>query len=309
MGDLRRLGLFLGGALFLAAGMPSASMAQTPVGAAFSYQGRLSDGGAPANGLYDFEFRLFDASGGGAQVGSTLTVDDLAVSAGLFSVTLDFTASAFNGSARFLEISIRPGASPGPYTALASRQALTPSPYAIDSVQLGGVAATNYQLRVSGNCAVGSSIRAIATDGTVTCEAAGLNPGGGTMSGVLDMGGQRIANLGASVAGTDAASRAYVDAGTSTLSASLASLQTTVSALQTTVSGIQSTAAFLSGSQTFTGTNTFSASANFLTGLVRFQSSPATCVTADQGLVRYDSLTQTLQLCNGAAWRTITTSP
>ncbi len=82
-----------------------------------------------------------------------------------------------------------------------------------------------------------------------------------------------------------------------------------MAALQTTVSGIQSTAAFLSGSQTFTGINTFSASGNLLTGLVRFQASPAICGTADQGLVRYDSLTQTLQLCNGAAWRTITTSP
>ncbi len=30
-----------------------------PVSTAFTYQGRLVDGGNPANGLYDFEFTLY----------------------------------------------------------------------------------------------------------------------------------------------------------------------------------------------------------------------------------------------------------
>ena len=39
--------------------------AQTPVGTAFTYQGRLSDGGTPPTGPYDLQFRLFDASTAG----------------------------------------------------------------------------------------------------------------------------------------------------------------------------------------------------------------------------------------------------
>jgi hypothetical protein len=33
----------------------------------FTYQGRLTDGGAPANGTYELEFKLFDAASGGTQ--------------------------------------------------------------------------------------------------------------------------------------------------------------------------------------------------------------------------------------------------
>ena len=33
----------------------SVSVWAAPVGTAFTYQGRLTDGGSPANGLYDFK--------------------------------------------------------------------------------------------------------------------------------------------------------------------------------------------------------------------------------------------------------------
>ena len=39
-------------------------------GTAFTYQGRLNDGGAPANGTYDLTFALFDEATGGAQHGN-----------------------------------------------------------------------------------------------------------------------------------------------------------------------------------------------------------------------------------------------
>ena len=41
-----------------------------PVGTAFTYQGRLTDAGNPANGSYDLQLALFDAASGGAQVGA-----------------------------------------------------------------------------------------------------------------------------------------------------------------------------------------------------------------------------------------------
>ena len=89
---------------------------------AFTYQGKLDDTGSPANGAYDFEFRLFDAVSGGAQVGSTATINDLTVTAGIFTTTLDFGAAAFPGADRWLEISVRAGASTGSYTTLTPRQ-------------------------------------------------------------------------------------------------------------------------------------------------------------------------------------------
>src|SRR5262245_26449957 len=98
---------------------------QAATGTAFTYQGRLTDGGTPANGTYDFRFILYDAAVGGAQVGPIGTKDDIAVSSGLFTVTLDF-GSVFNGTAYFLDIAVRPGTSSDQYTTLNPRQALTP---------------------------------------------------------------------------------------------------------------------------------------------------------------------------------------
>ena len=108
----------------------AADSANPPLGTGFTYQGRLTDGSAPANGLYDFEFRLYDESTGGSQVGSTLTHSSVNVTEGLFTVVLDF-GTAFSGSARYLEISVRPGASGDPYTTLDPRQALTAAPHAL----------------------------------------------------------------------------------------------------------------------------------------------------------------------------------
>jgi hypothetical protein len=116
----------------------------------FTYQGKLTDAGIPANGAYDFQFRLYNQAVGGTQIGSTVTNDALTVLNGLFTSDLDFGASAFDGSDRFLLISIRPGGSAGAYTDLASRQGVRPSPYAIhagDSATVGGVSATNLVAR------------------------------------------------------------------------------------------------------------------------------------------------------------------
>ena len=78
------------------------------MGTSFTYQGRLVDGGAPANGNYDFEFKLFDALTGGAQLGGTVA-QTIAVTDGYFATQLDF-GQVFNGEARYLEIGVRPGA-------------------------------------------------------------------------------------------------------------------------------------------------------------------------------------------------------
>ncbi len=116
-----------------------ASVSQAQVGTAFTYQGRLTDAGAPANGIFDLELKLFDALSGGAQVGSAVTLADISVANGVFMVTPDFGAAAFTGNKRWLEIGVRPGISLGAYTPLSSRQELTPTPNAIFSASAAAV--------------------------------------------------------------------------------------------------------------------------------------------------------------------------
>ena len=99
------------------------------IGHAFTYQGRLETSGSPADGPYDLQFRLMDAAAGGSQIGGIFTVDDAPVSDGVFTVELDFGANAFAAGARWLEISVRPGAG-GSYTLLSPRQKLNPAPLA-----------------------------------------------------------------------------------------------------------------------------------------------------------------------------------
>jgi hypothetical protein len=101
------------------------------VGTAFTYQGRLTDGGSPATGAYDFSFSLYDASTVGTRVGPIVLKNRVSVVAGLFSVELDFGAAVFSGDARWLEIATRPGGSGGSYSILSPRQSLTPTPYSI----------------------------------------------------------------------------------------------------------------------------------------------------------------------------------
>ena len=128
----------------------------------FTYQGRFTDGGSAANGAYEMQFRLFDAPSVGNQIGSTITNSAVNVSNGVFTVQLDYGASAFSGADRYLEIGVRPAGDSNPYTFLAPRQQLTSAVYAIragsasnadnaanatnatNSTQLGGVAAGQY---------------------------------------------------------------------------------------------------------------------------------------------------------------------
>ncbi len=104
-------------------------------GPAFTYQGRLNVGASPASGLYDFRFELYDASGGGARQGGTLTNSATAVTTGLFTVTLDF-GNQFPGADRWLEIGVR-STGGGAFSTLTPRQALATAPYSVYSVNAG----------------------------------------------------------------------------------------------------------------------------------------------------------------------------
>jgi hypothetical protein len=100
-------------------------------GTAFTYQGRLNDGGAPANGNYDLRFAIYNAVTNGNTISISLTNSAVAVSNGLFVTTLDFGSAVFTGQACWLDMGVRTNGSTNAFTVLVPRQQLTPTPYAI----------------------------------------------------------------------------------------------------------------------------------------------------------------------------------
>jgi trimeric autotransporter adhesin len=105
-------------------------LAQTTVSA---YQGKLDFGGVPANGDYDFQFKLFDAATNGTQQGATLEQLNITVTNGAYTANLDFGAAVFTGADRFLEVNYRLTGS-STYTTLTPRQFVTSTPYSIRSL-------------------------------------------------------------------------------------------------------------------------------------------------------------------------------
>lgn len=103
------------------------------VSTAFTYQGYLEASGAPANGVYDLRFTLYNSDG--AVVAGPICHDNVTVTDGQFTVTLNFGAQ-YTGVALWVEIGVRAGGAVGDcaggvYTVLSPRQALTPAPYAL----------------------------------------------------------------------------------------------------------------------------------------------------------------------------------
>lgn len=111
-----------------------------PIGTAFTYQGQLKEDGVPLDGPCDFMFGLWDdpiLAGPSYQVGTTLVFDGVGgnpgpvmVSNGLFAIELDFGVGAFDGQARWLDVSVACPAGIGAYTTFDARQPVTPTPYA-----------------------------------------------------------------------------------------------------------------------------------------------------------------------------------
>ncbi|MCG3129521.1 MAG: hypothetical protein FLDDKLPJ_00254 [Phycisphaerae bacterium] len=106
--------------------LASSASAQAPVSTVFSYQGKLTDNGSPANGSYDIKAYLFDALAGGNQMAGTTTT--VSVTDGLLNTELNFGA-AFNGTALWLEIQVSP-AGQNNFVTLTPRQPLNAAPFA-----------------------------------------------------------------------------------------------------------------------------------------------------------------------------------
>ncbi|HSY18166.1 MAG TPA: hypothetical protein VK815_07520 [Candidatus Acidoferrales bacterium] len=121
---------FITMALF--AGMHQAAAQGTT---AFTYQGQLHDGGTNANGTYTMIFALYDAAGGGNEIGSAIT-NSPDFANGLFTVNLDFGNVFTNGNARWLDITVQYGTNlvtGGPLVSqtLVPRVQVLPAPFAL----------------------------------------------------------------------------------------------------------------------------------------------------------------------------------
>jgi hypothetical protein len=118
---------------FLAAlALSGAAFAQST---AFTYQGALTEAGAPASGLHDFRFKFFDAASGGSQIGTTQCADNISVTDGVFTASLDFGQQFATPAPRFLEIQVRADTGLGcannsGLVTLSPRQPLTAAPFA-----------------------------------------------------------------------------------------------------------------------------------------------------------------------------------
>jgi len=146
-----------------------------PIGTAFRYQGRLMEANGPANGLYDFQFKLFNDPNValGNQLGSTIEVSGLDVNDGCFTVELNFGDNVFNAGELWLEISARRSSSGGSFTVISPRQHVTPEPYAMYAVAPlpDGFSDNDWQVIgndmyaiPSGNVGIGTTMPLVALD-------------------------------------------------------------------------------------------------------------------------------------------------
>ena len=167
-------------------GVPSAVAQDT----AFNYQGQLSANGSTAAGSYDLKFTLFDALSGGNQVGSPNTLSPVAVSNGVFAVSLDFGSAAFNGASRWLELAVRTNGA-GTYASLSPRQRIMSAPYAVKSLSAGSAA--SYTGAVTDGQLSGNIARLNATN--VFAGPVQFNNPGSTFTGNFSGNGAGVTNV------------------------------------------------------------------------------------------------------------------
>ena len=141
-------------------------------GTAFTYQGRLNDNGAPASGIYDLRFTIYDSAGGANVIAGPLTGPPVPVTNGLFTVSLDFGTSVFTGPARWLQIAVRTNGAVS-FANLSPRQALTPAPYAIfaataSNVVSGAVVKSVNGLKDNVTLAAGANVTLTPSGNTLT---------------------------------------------------------------------------------------------------------------------------------------------
>jgi len=92
---------------------------------AFTFQGQLTDPlKKPLTGSYDMEFTLYPVETGGMELTEAIQKPGVSVQNGVFSVSLDFGLTVFNGERRWLEVTVGTDV-------MAPRFEITNAPYAL----------------------------------------------------------------------------------------------------------------------------------------------------------------------------------
>ena len=144
--------LFAAGLLICVSGATTFAQTNTE----FTYQGKLSDGGVPANGNYDIEFKIYDCATCNPQEGVdvfpiSIVKLNVPVTNGVFTVGLDY-GEVFNGLPTWIRIAIRP-AGVGGLTILDPRQKINSVPNAIYSVAAGTASESLNSAKLDGHLA------------------------------------------------------------------------------------------------------------------------------------------------------------
>ena len=152
---------------------------------AFTYQGRLNDGGTPANGYYDISFGAYDAVTDGNLISALVTNPAVAVSNGLFTTTVDFGNGVFTGGDLWLEMAVSTNAA-NAFSTVTPRQQFTPTPYALYAATSGkaagaapGALVTSLNtLKDDVTLAAGTNVTITPNGNTLTLSAAGAGGSG-----------------------------------------------------------------------------------------------------------------------------------
>lgn len=107
------------------------SLGAPPINTKFNYQGEVIYNGAPANGVFDVRFKLYNAVTGGVELiadDQTITIAD-----GLLNAEIDFGDASFNSQPLWLEILIEQPTIPG-FFVLNPRVPINTAPHAIQSI-------------------------------------------------------------------------------------------------------------------------------------------------------------------------------
>jgi len=174
---------------------------------ALTYQGALTQNGAPASGLFDFQFKLCTAATNGGQVGVTLTSTALPVSNGLFTATLDFGAAAFPGAERWLQLETSTNGAAA-CVPLSPRQRITSAPYALHASDANLAATATTADGVSTGAATANSATTATSAANFTGALAGNVTGTQSATVVASVGGQTAANVASGTVAANAATSA-----------------------------------------------------------------------------------------------------
>ncbi|MCE9575724.1 MAG: hypothetical protein K8W52_21420 [Deltaproteobacteria bacterium] len=157
----------------LAAALSSlAAPAHADVPTSIPFAGRLVRAGTPVNGTATVAFRLFTQQSNGTAIWEE--TQSLGVDQGLVYARLGAIEPIDPGlldGALFLEVEVMDGSNAGPFTPRLPIESVPFAIHARTADTLGDLTPDKVQTRVDHECPAGSSIRAIAADGSVTCEA------------------------------------------------------------------------------------------------------------------------------------------